>query len=160
MRAIKGKSCVLLINISRGAAHTIPHSLQQLQRLKSCPASNYDCIPEIRQGNGVPVMFFLGRIIPFIESIRSELASKYSHTSSAVVLMTISLWHLEWNKRQLISAADASAAARCSVAAVIPLPCRLVRVCGTHAGLGYRALLAGCYRRKINIVLLLIVNLT
>lgn len=38
--------CVLLINISRGAAHIVPHpQQQQLLRLKSCPASNYDCIP-------------------------------------------------------------------------------------------------------------------
>lgn len=72
-----------------------------------------------RQGSRMPVMLFLGRIIPCIESIRSEVASKYSHTSSTLVLMMtiFSVWHLEWNKKQPNSAADASAAASASSAA-------------------------------------------
>lgn len=56
LRVTDWRSCVLLINSSRGAAHIVPHPLQQLLRLKSCPASNYDCIPENRQGNKMPVM--------------------------------------------------------------------------------------------------------
>lgn len=80
LRGMKGRSCVLLINISRGAARIVPHPLRQLLRLKSCPASNYDCIPENRQGNRIPVMFVsLG--IPLMKSIRPELASKHSHAS-------------------------------------------------------------------------------
>lgn len=30
LRGMKGRSCVLLINISRGAARIVPHRLQQL----------------------------------------------------------------------------------------------------------------------------------
>lgn len=56
-RGMKGRSCVLLLNISRGAAHIVPYPLQQLLRLKSCSASNYDCIPENRQKNSIPVLF-------------------------------------------------------------------------------------------------------
>lgn len=80
LRGMKGRSCVLLVNISRGAARIVPHPLQQLLRLKSCPASNYDCIPENRQGNRIPVMFVsIG--VPLMKSIRPELASKHSHAS-------------------------------------------------------------------------------
>lgn len=67
---------------------------------------------------------------------------------SAEVLMTISpVVYDIWNETETAtdaadaSAATAASAARCSSRCYPPH--RLVRLCGTHAGLGYRALLAG-----------------
>lgn len=152
-RGSEGPSCVPLINITRGAAHIIPHQLQQSLRLRSCPASDYDCIPENRQGSGKTVMFSLAEIVPFMKSVRPELASKrpvLTHIPRSGVdanpqSVTSGITHTDTHTKPSKQRCRCFSSISCSPTEQPPLSSRrLVRLCGAHAGLGCRALLARC----------------
>ncbi|CAB1419982.1 unnamed protein product [Pleuronectes platessa] len=80
--------------LSRGAAHIIPHppQLQQLMRLKPCPASNYDRIPERRIVRAASGTVFTSGAKTVMQILQQQQQQQHQHqldtAATAVILWT------------------------------------------------------------------------
>lgn len=112
---MKGWSCVLLINISRGAARIVPHPPQQLLRLGSCPAPKLRLHPK---GELAGRAWSLSCPLPHRYSAHGIHPARIESLTHNPPLPRVSMsvaWkspsHLAWSGSSQNSAADASASA-------------------------------------------------
>lgn len=130
---------MIFLSTCRGAARIIPHPLQQLLRLKSCPASNYDRIPQNHRGAS---HFSLRWDYSFAEihptRTRNAILTHIQSRGADEAPLTSGMKAAQRLCRCFSSSSSSSSIWR-----------RLVRLLGAHAGLGCRALLTECYWRKI-----------
>lgn len=113
----KGRIRFLLFSIFRGAAHIVPHPLQQLLRLKSCPTSNYDDrIPHHLLLEQAVMFAFPLAVLSRNPSVPTGRQNKRTHPKSAVsVCRTVTSGEQQKRTNGFANCvADASAAARYS----------------------------------------------
>lgn len=94
-QAEKGPSCVFLINMCRGAAHIIPHPLQQLLRLWSCPGLKLWQPPT--ESSGCRSCFSsAGFFLSWNPSALNTHCNTHTHLQRVVLMRIPGHWHLDW----------------------------------------------------------------
>lgn len=139
LKDLKGRIRFLFFNIFRGAAHIVPHPLQQLPRLKSCPTSNYDDrIPHHLPREQTVMFAFPLAALSRNPSVPSGRQNTRTHPKSPSVRVRVSerhIWRATERKRQT------GLRAALQMLQLQPLAVG-ASVCA-HAGMGHRALLIG-----------------